>query len=102
MRLLGQAVHRLGHAAEKERLRLLLAAVAVGRGHQLLGLGYGERGKEDRKDGPKRTAQPDIKKVREVSVADIVVIGRVCGNEFRLAYILLCCVQLHRNTKPVG
>ncbi len=30
MRLLGEAVHRLRHAVEEERLCLLLAAVAVG------------------------------------------------------------------------
>ena len=43
MNLFGQPVHRLRHAVEKENLRLLLAAVAVGRGDQLLGLGRGER-----------------------------------------------------------
>ena len=46
MRLLGEAVHRLRHAVEEESLGLLLAAVAVGRGDQLLGLGHGERGEE--------------------------------------------------------
>ncbi len=46
VRLLGEAVHRLRHAVEEERLRLLLAAVAVGRGDQFLGLGHGERGEE--------------------------------------------------------
>ena len=46
VRLLGQAVHRLRHAVKEERFRLLLAAMAVGRGHQFLGLGHGERGEE--------------------------------------------------------
>ena len=50
MRLLGETVHRLRHAVEEERFRLLLAAMAVGRGNQLLGLGHGERGEEVWKD----------------------------------------------------
>jgi hypothetical protein len=50
VRLLGQAVHRLRHAVEEEGLGLLLAAVAVGRGHQFLGLGHGERGETGREN----------------------------------------------------
>jgi hypothetical protein len=51
VRLLGEAVHRLRHAVEEEGLGLLLAAVAVGRGDQFLGLGHGERGEEVGEDG---------------------------------------------------
>ena len=79
VRLLGEPVHRLRHAVEEERLRLLLAAVAVGRGHQFLGLGHGERGEEVGEDGLQRAAQPDVKEVRQVGVADVVVVGRVGG-----------------------
>ena len=51
VRLLGEAVHRLRHAVEEEGLRLLLAAVAIGRGDQFLGLGHRERGEEVGKTG---------------------------------------------------
>ena len=81
VRLLGEAVHRLRHAVEKERLRLLLAAVAIGRGDQLLGLGHGERGEEVGEDRLQRAAQPDVEEVRQVGVADVVVVGRVGGND---------------------
>ena len=46
MRLLGQAVHGLGHAVEEEGFGLLLAAVAVWRGHQFFGFGHGHRGEQ--------------------------------------------------------
>ena len=80
MRLLGEAVHRLRHAVEEERLRLLLAAVAVRRGDQFLGLGHGERREEVGKDWPQRAAQPDVEEVRQVGVADVVVVGRIGRN----------------------
>ena len=67
MRLLGEAVHRLRHAVEEECLRLLLAAVAVGRGHQLLGLGHSQRGEEVGEDGLQRAAQPDVEEIRQVA-----------------------------------
>ena len=51
MRLLGQPVHRLRHAVEEERLCLLLAAMAVGRGHQLFGLGHSSVAKRSGKTG---------------------------------------------------
>ena len=41
----------------------------------------GERGEEVGKDWTERAAQPDVEEVREVSVADVVVVRRVCGNE---------------------
>jgi len=81
VRLLGEPVHRLRHAVEEEGFRLLLAAVAVGRGDQLLGLGDGERGEEIGEDGPQRATQPDVEEVRKVGVADVVVVGRVGGDE---------------------
>jgi hypothetical protein len=43
VRLLGQPVHGLGHAVEEEGFGLFLAAVAVGRGDEFLGLGHGHR-----------------------------------------------------------
>ena len=77
VRLLGEAVHRLRHAVEEECFRLLLAAMAVRRGDQLLGLGHGERGEEIGEDRLQRAAQPDVEEVREVSVTDVVVVGRI-------------------------
>jgi hypothetical protein len=65
MRLLGEPVHRLGHAIEKEGLGLLLAAVAVGRRHQFLGLGHGQRGEKVREKRAQRAAQPDVEEVRQ-------------------------------------
>ena len=81
VRLLGEAVHRLRHAVEEERLGLLLAAVAIRRGDQFLGLGHGERGEEVGEDGPQRATQPDVEEVRQVGVADVVVVGRVGGDD---------------------
>ena len=80
VRLLGEAVHRLRHAVEEERLGLLLAAVAVRRGDQFLGLGHGERGEQIREDLPKRAAQPNVEEVRQIRVADVVVVRWVGGN----------------------
>jgi hypothetical protein len=51
VRLLGEPVHRLGHAIEEEGLGLLLAAVAVGRCHQFFGLGHGQRGEKIGENG---------------------------------------------------
>jgi len=39
-------MHRLRHAIEEEDLCLLLAAMAIGRGDQFLGLWHGEGGEE--------------------------------------------------------
>ena len=80
VRLLGEPVHGLRHAVEKEGLRFLLAAVAIGRGDQFLGLGHGERSEEIRENRLQRAAQPDVEEVRQVGVADVVVVGRVSGN----------------------
>ena len=64
MRLLGEPMHCLRHAVEEESLGLFLAAMAIGRGNQLLRLGHGERGEQIREDWPQRAAQPDIEEVR--------------------------------------
>ena len=77
--LFGKTLHGLRHTVEEERLRLLLAAMAVGRRHQFFGLGHGERRKEVGKDRLQRAAQPDIEEVRQVGVADVVVVRRVSG-----------------------
>ena len=63
MRLLGKAVHRLCHAIEEEGLGLLLAAVAVGSGNQLLGLGDSEGSEEVGEDRTQRPPQPDIEEI---------------------------------------
>ena len=91
VRLLGEAVHRLRHAVEEERLGLLLAAVAVGRGDQLLGLGHGERGEEVGEDGLQRAAQPDVEEVRQIGVADVVVVGWIGGDDLVCADTTCVC-----------
>ena len=81
MRLLSETMHRLCHAVEEKCLGLLLAAVAIRRGDQFLGLRHGERSEKFRKDGPQRTAQPDIEEIRQVGVANVVVVRRIGGDE---------------------
>ncbi|MBK8648946.1 MAG: hypothetical protein IPN16_20895 [Gemmatimonadetes bacterium] len=75
MRLLGQAVHRLRHTIEEERLRLVLAAVTVSPGDELLGLRHRKRGEEIREDRLERTAKPNIEEVRQIGIPNVVVIG---------------------------
>ena len=82
MCLLGEPVYRPGHAAEKESLCFLLATVPPGRGNQLLRLGHGDRREEIRKRGLQRSAQPDVEEVRQVGIADVVVIRWVGGDDF--------------------
>ena len=93
VRLLGEAVHRLRHAVEEERLGLLLAAVAVWRRDQLLGLGHGERGEEVGKDRPQRAAQPDVEEVRQIGVADVVVVGRISRDDLAGTERLSCAAS---------
>ena len=96
MCLLSEAVHRLRHAVQEEGLGLLLAAMAVGRSDQLLSLGHGERGEQIGEDGPQRAAQPDIEEVRQVGVADVVVVGRVGGDDLVRGDSLRCSIRLLR------
>jgi hypothetical protein len=81
MRLLGEPVHGLRHAIEEKGLSLLLAAVTVGRCHQFLGLGHRERGEKLGESGLQRATQPNVEEIREVGVADVVVVGWVGGNQ---------------------
>ena len=64
MRLLGEAMHRLGHTVEEESLGLFLAPVAVRLGDELFGLRNGKRGEEIGEDWFKRAAQPHVEEVR--------------------------------------
>ena len=77
MRMFGEPMHRLRHTVEEECLRLLLAAVTVGRGDQFLGFGHGQCSEEVREDGLQGAAQPDVEEIRQVGVADVVVVRRV-------------------------
>lgn len=52
MGLLSNAMHCFGHAAKKERFRLLLISVAVRCGDKLGGFWYSERSEKLRKSGP--------------------------------------------------
>ena len=84
MRLLGEPVHGAGHAVQKEGFGRFLAAVAVGRGDQFFSLGDRQCGEQIGKYRLQRAAQPDVEEVGEVSVADVVVVWRIGGND-------LCC-----------
>ena len=82
MCLLGEAMHRLRHAVEEERLGLLSCRRGDRRGDQFLGLGHSERGEEIGEDGLQRAAQPDVEEIRQVGVTDVVVIWRIGGDDF--------------------
>ena len=66
-----------------------LLAVTIRRRDQFLGLGHSERGEEIRKDRLQRTAQPDVEEVRQVGVADVVVVGRV-GRDHLVRRLTIC------------
>ena len=78
MRLFGDVVHGRGHAIEEELLRAFLAAVAIRRGDQLFSLGHGDGGEQRREGAAQRAAQPDIEEIRQVGIADVVVVRRIC------------------------
>ena len=63
MSLLRQVVKRYRHPVEKELFSLLLAAVAVWRSHEFLGLRNGDCGEQARINGLQRTTQPDVEKI---------------------------------------
>ena len=88
MCLLGEAVHGLRHAAQEEGLGLLLAALAIRRGNEFLCFGHGQCGKEVGEDGSQRAPQPDVEEVRQVGVADVVVVRRVRGDDLSNAHVL--------------
>jgi hypothetical protein len=72
-----QVVQRACHALQKESLGGLFAAVAVGCGDQLLRFGRGQGGVEVGEDRSERATQPDVEEVRQVGVADVVVVRRI-------------------------
>ena len=94
MCLLGEAMHRLSHTVKEERLRLLLAAVAVGASDQLLRLWHGQRGEKVGEGRLQRAAQPDIEEIRQISVTDVVVIWRVSGNDLPGSNLLRLSINL--------
>ncbi len=61
--LLGEPVEGTRHPLQEEPFRLLLAAVAVGGGDELAGLGHGKRGEQLGIDAFERPPQPDIEVV---------------------------------------
>ena len=72
------------HAPEallEELLRAVLAVVAVRVGDELLGLRDEHRAQQVGVDAAQRAAQPDVEEVREVGVADVVVVRRVRRDE---------------------
>ncbi|EEF27749.1 conserved hypothetical protein [Ricinus communis] len=77
VRVVGHAAHRMGHAGEKKLLSRFLSAVAIRRGHQLFGFRNGDGREQRRKDGAQGPPQPDVKEIRQVGVADVVVVRRV-------------------------
>ena len=71
--------------SKEERFRLFLfATMAVGCRDQFFGLGYGQCGEEVGKHGAQRAAQPDIEEVRKVSIANVVVVRWVGGDDHYL------------------
>src|SRR5256885_2053091 len=64
----------------KKALRLrFVATKPVGAGDQLPVLWGEHRTEQTRIDRFKAAAQPYVKKIREIRVADVVVVGRVCA-----------------------
>src|ERR1700730_10670159 len=94
MRLFGEALHGLRHAAEEEGLGLLLAAVTIRVSNQFLGLWDGDRSKEIWKDWLQRSAQPDVEEVRKIGVANVVVVWCICRNTLADAESLYASVTL--------
>ena len=82
MRLSGKTLHRLFIPARKKVFRLLLVPMPVWGRDQFLGLRHGQRGEEVGEDEPQRAAEPDVEEVREICVADVVVVGRIGGDYF--------------------
>ena len=81
MRLLGEAVHRLVMPLRKNASAFSLLPWRYGEGDQLLGLRHGERGEEVGENRLQRAAQPDVEEVRQVRVANVVVVGWVGGDD---------------------
>ena len=75
MRLLREAVHGFRHAVEEEGLGLVPDSVAVWCGDKFLGLGHCKCREEIGEDRIQRATQPNVEEVRQVSVADVVVVG---------------------------
>ena len=81
MRLLGEVVHRLRHAVQEERFGLLLAAVPIGSGDQFFGFGHSNRREKVGKDRTQESTQPDVEEIGQIGVADVVVVGRIGGDD---------------------
>lgn len=78
MCLLCKSMHCLRHAVHEERGGCLFTFVAVRESNQFLSLRNDQRAEEVRKHMPQGTTQPNVKKVRQVSIGDIIVIRRIC------------------------
>ena len=81
MRLLGKAVHRLGHAIEEESLCFFLTAVAIGCSNQFLGLGHSKSAKDQGKE-TSVSGEARHRKNLKIRIADIVVVRRISRNNF--------------------
>ena len=78
MSLFCEATHGFGHPIHKEGLGRFLRAVTIGSRDQFFGLRDGNRGEEGGQDWFQGAAEPDVEEVGEVSVTDIIVVGRIC------------------------
>ena len=78
MRQLREAAERLGHAVEKKGLRRDLTPVALRGGHQLFCLRHGQRHEQVREQRFQGATKPDVEEVRQISVADVVIVRWVC------------------------
>ena len=79
--LRSDAGHRLGHPLEEKVFCSLTSPMAMRSGDKLIGFRNCQRGKQRREYPFERSTQPDVEKVRQVRVADVVVVRRISRND---------------------
>ncbi len=98
MRLLGEAVHRLRHSVEKEGLCLLPCCRGDMGARPTPQPLARQAWRRDWENWLQRTAQPNVEEIRQVRVADVVVVRWVCRNNLsgqqRLLRLSLNCISL--------
>src|SRR4051812_16328068 len=93
-----EALHRLRHAAEEKLLSLLLATMTVGCSDKFINLRDRYRGEQLWEYRAERPPQPHIEEVRQVGVADVVIVRRI-GGEIRVSKLFAfgCSILLPNN-----
>ena len=77
MNFLSESLHCPLHAIHEEPFRVVFPSMAVRSGDQFLGLRYRQCSKQLREDRLQRATEPHVEEVRQLSVADVVVVGGV-------------------------